>query len=234
MIRPIILSRTDSFLVPLLESMEHNQPGSISQAVVADNGLSAEMRQQWYQPHYVPVPQPFCFSKAVNLAVATTRDTDHLLILNDDTEAATTHYLYRLRQLIEFRPDYGLISCSIEGGAYNKQNIKDNGEWASKDGIIDEPEITLAFIAIVITRPCWNAVGPMDEQFTGYGYEDNDYCLRSRKAGFKTGITRSAIFRHGREGKLHSSSFLKYHGQRKWNELRVDNQIRFNEKWGIK
>ena len=235
MIRPIILSKTDTFIVPLFESMDRHNRGSLGQTIVADNGLSPEVRRAYFQPAYVSVPNPFCFSKAVNLAEGTTRVTDHLMILNDDTEAATTNWLYRLENLIEKQPEYGIISCSIEGGAYNKQNIKSAvGEDVSKTDLIDEPEVTLAFIAVVISRACWNKVGPMDERFTGYGYEDNDYCLRARKAGFKTGITRAVIFKHGRDGQQHSSSFLKYNGTRKWNELRTTNQILFNEKWGIK
>ena len=233
MIRPIILSRTDTFIVPLFESMERNQRGALGGVIVADNGLSPEVKKAYFQPAYVPVPNPFCFSKAVNMADACTRTSDDLMILNDDTEAATTNFLYRLEKLLDDNRDYGIVSCSIEGGAYNKQNIKYNGEDVSKSDIIEEPSVTLAFIAVVISRQCWSAVGPMDERFTGYGYEDNDYCLRARKAGFKTGITRSVIFKHGRDGRAHSSSFLKYNGERKWNELRTQNQILFNEKWGI-
>src|SRR5574338_458224 len=227
MIRPLILSRTDSFLVPLLESMERNEHGSTAAVVVADNGISSDVKAAYFQPKYVTVPQPFCFSRAVNLAAECTRPSDDLLILNDDTEAATSHFLYRLENILNANREYGIVSCSIEGGAYNKQNIKYNGQDMSKSDIIEEPTITLAFIAVVISRQCWAAVGSMDERFTGYGYEDNDYCLRARKAGFKTGITRAVIFKHGREGRAHSSSFLKYNGERKWNELRTHNQILF-------
>lgn len=232
MIRPLVLSRTDSFLKLLLESMEQNERGSTAAVVVADNGLLPETRQEWFQPAYVPVIQPFCFSKAVNLAERATRTSDDLMILNDDTEVVTSNFVHRLNLLLDQHKDYGIISCSIDGGAYNQQNIK-NQEDVSKSDLIDVPNTTLAFIAVLITRACWAAVGPMDERFTGYGYEDDDYCRRARAAGFKTGITRSVIFKHGREGKPHSSSFLKYHGQRQWNELRMKNQLLFNEKWGI-
>lgn len=230
MIRPIILSRTDDFLRPLLESMERNEPGSVASTIVADNGLSPLVRREWFQPIYVPVIQPFCFSKAVNLAERLTRESDAIMIVNDDTEVVTTHWQRRLDLMLDQHRDYGVISCSIEGGAYNQQNIKNQED--PRIDLIDEPTVTLAFIAVVITRACWSAVGPMDERFTGYGFEDNDYCRRARLAGFKTGITRSVIFKHGREGKPHSSSFLKYHGQRAWNEMRMKNQLLYAEKWG--
>jgi GT2 family glycosyltransferase len=43
-------------------------------------------------------------------------------------------------------------------------------------------------------------IGLLDERFTGYGFDDDNYCLRARSAGYHTGITRQLRIKHGSGG----------------------------------
>jgi len=51
--------------------------------------------------------------------------------------------------------------------------------------------------AMLITRPCYEVVGGLDESFFAY-YEEIDYCLRARAAGFKIVVCPSARVAHER------------------------------------
>ena len=68
-----------------------------------------------------------------------------------------------------------------------------------------------------------STIGPLDENFVGYGFEDNDYCIRARRAGWETGITRQVCVKHGsggdqlRRGENWSLSFAKETETRKDN-----------------
>jgi GT2 family glycosyltransferase len=49
--------------------------------------------------------------------------------------------------------------------------------------------------ANLLTRACWEAVGPLAETFFAY-YEEVDYCLRARAAGFRSVVVPAASVRH--------------------------------------
>jgi GT2 family glycosyltransferase len=54
-----------------------------------------------------------------------------------------------------------------------------------------------------------DAVGLLDESFTGYGGDDEDWCLRALAKGFKLGITGKVKVKHGFGDRKYSSSFYR-------------------------
>jgi len=75
-----------------------------------------------------------------------------------------------------------------------------------------------------ISRECWELVGPFDEQFELCGFEDLDYCIRARAAGFSV-VLRKMPFRH-------------LWGKTRWGlpsypEVREQNRKRVEAKHGI-
>jgi len=50
-------------------------------------------------------------------------------------------------------------------------------------------------VAFLVTRTCFDRVGPLAEAFFAY-YEEVDYCLRARAAGFKILVVPAASVRH--------------------------------------
>lgn len=240
MIRAIVPTRTDDYARLLLESMERSEPASARHVTFADNGLSESLRARWWMAEYCSVPSaPFCFAQAINMAVDKSQpDTCDLLILNDDTEIVTDYWKTRAEHLLGSPAvvDFGMISLSIEGGVGNpQQQLNPVDKLLAPEARLRcfETDKTVAFIAVLIRRAAWNKVGPMDERFVGYGFEDDDYCRRMRNAGWKVGITPRLVVRHGRDGRPHSSSFIRYCGQRKWQEMFQENQARYFEKWGV-
>jgi GT2 family glycosyltransferase len=50
-------------------------------------------------------------------------------------------------------------------------------------------------VAFLVTRACFERVGPLAETFFAY-YEEVDYCLRVRAAGFRVLVVPAAVVRH--------------------------------------
>lgn len=232
MISVVIPSRTAEYLQVLFESMESSQPCSAVNCIVADNGLGSGFHVRWPQALYVQVPAlPFCFSQAVNWGVYNVKpDTSDLLILNDDTEIVTQGWLGRLIALLaepQFA-EFGLISCAVEGGVGNSDQKAVSSPEQDK---MTQTYRTLAFVAMLIRRKAWDDIGLMDERFKGYGFEDDDYCRRAVEKGWKLGVTQRVVVKHGKGGLMHSSSYLRYFGQRKWNEMSAEAAAEYKEKW---
>ena len=60
----------------------------------------------------------------------------------------------------------------------------------------------VCFVCVYIPRATLNTVGLLDEDYTAYGSEDDDYCYRCRKAGLRIGIFDGCFVNHA---KLHST-----------------------------
>lgn len=239
MIRAIIPSRTDAYAQLLLESMEKSERYSSQHVTFADNGLSVAFAERWYEAIYAPTPStPFCFSQAINGAIGASPAGCDLLVLNDDAEIVTDYWKTRSERLLAspVTQDFGIISLSIDGeGVGNpQQRLRDIDRMLEPEARLRvvETDRTVAFVGVLIRRKAWDAVGLLDERFVGYGFEDDDYCRRMRAAGFLVGITSRVVIKHGRDGRPHSSSFIRYNGQRRWQEMFSENQRRYYEKWG--
>jgi hypothetical protein len=218
-----------------IESLEASQPGCAAQIIVADNGISEPLRRYWQTKgvNFVQTPSsPFIFSQAINMCAAIMGEGQDLLVLNDDTEmitprwhdvAVTTLARIQLRR-------YGLLSFSIS----QKENVGNHDQALDKNlspnGGVKESMKTICFIAALIRRTTWDKVGPMDERFVGYGFEDNDYNARVWNAGDRVGIISAVVVKHGKPQYPFSSSFARYNSMEKLSEMFGSNEKLMREK----
>jgi hypothetical protein len=155
----------------------------------------------------VPGVEPFVFARNANLGLkAAGSDTDVLLI-NDDCQLLMPT-LGGLAVVAAAHPP-GLLSPQIRGGVGNPQQREQPGrDWY-------EARDYLCFVAIYLPAAVRSTVGPLDEQFIGYGGDDRDYSYRARKAGFTLGITADVVVHHGADGLPWSASF---HREMTWQQ----------------
>jgi GT2 family glycosyltransferase len=66
----------------------------------------------------------------------------------------------------------------------------------------------VCFVCVFVPRRTLEAVGLLDEQFVGYGCDDDDYCLRVRKAGLKIGIFDGCFVDHSTLKSTYRGRFL--------------------------
>lgn len=175
--------------------------------------------------------KPFIFSRNVNLGIRaafadhkscwndwTYPPSDGVVILNDDALLQTPGGFSLLARAAEEHPEYGLISSSCNNVGNLNQRPKGIG------GLRDEPRM-VCFVAVYIPRRTIEAVGLLDEQFTGYGFDDDDYCYRVRRAGLKIGIHDGCFVDHA---SLKSS----FRGNPAAPASLVDGRAIFVAKWG--
>ncbi|MGD8777575.1 MAG: glycosyltransferase [Ignavibacteria bacterium] len=84
----------------------------------------------------------------------------------------------------------------------------------------------VAFLCTLIKKEVIDKIGGLDERFSPGNYEDDDYCLRSQVAGYKTVVCKDVFIHH-----FGSRSF-KANGNDKYDSLLNINRQKFIDKWG--
>lgn len=148
-----------------------------------------------------------------------------IVLLNQDTQLSPA-WLAAVQMAIT-PPDVGIVGCKIyyedgvtiqHAGAWVEWPLGivhhygvgevDTGQW-DKPGPVE----IVTFAAVAIRRKVVEAVGSFDPGFgLGY-YEDVDYCLRARKAGFQILYTPRATLRHQESSSLKGSERIQYQYQ---------------------
>lgn len=223
MISVLVPSFRDEALVRLLNNMEHREAGSTSLVIVLDNGLDPKTLQAWPKVKSIQVPSdPFVFSQAFNRGVDASPAWCDIVSLCDDVEILTDHWATALTtRCNNWPPEYGILSCveTTTGAAY--------GRVPDPDEVVELPDVALG-PGIVIPRPILDEIGPWDESFVGYGFEDFDYGVRLLHAGYLLGITGSVMLDNASQ----ASAWVKRLGSYEAVVAKADESFqRFHEKW---
>lgn len=240
----IIPSKNAANLVPCVEAvraMERNV-----RIIVVDDGLDLSAADARSEDHCwlcdmdptlrVPGEKPFNFSRNVNLGIKAASDLidvtslgepvlkfamgrggDDVVILGDDGLLQSRGGFLRLQKVARDYPEYGLIAATCN-------NVGNPNQRPQGIGLRDDPRM-VCFICVLIPRRTIDLVGLLDEEFTGYGFEDDSYCLRVRRAGLKIGIHDGCYVDHG----TLKSTFRSGQYPR---ELYERNAEIFRQKWG--
>lgn len=135
--------------------------------------------------------KPFVFARNVNIGIksaAVLHQPEGYILLNDDALVTTPRGFTKLGEEADARPDYGVI-----GAVTN--NAGNPNQYSQGSGFRDEPRV-VCFVCVLITAAALTHVGPLDESFTAYGWEDNDFCRRALGSGFKLGISENCFVDH--------------------------------------
>ena len=140
---------------------------------------------------------------------------DHVVLLNSDT-IVTAGWLDRLIDCIESSPDIGVVGPLSNTASWQSiPEIEFQGDWATNilpEGVsIEEMGRLVAYYSarlypaipflngfcLLIRRQILEEIGYFDEENFGAGYgEENDYALRTRKAGWKLALADNAYIYH--------------------------------------
>ncbi len=156
-----------------------------------------------------------------------------VLLLNNDT-LATTGWLGRMLRALHSDTRIGLVGpCSncVSGeqqvpAGYTDLAELDGFAWdwgKARQGVLEDTNRLVGF-CLLIRREVMDRVGLMDERFGTGCFEDDDYCLRVIKAGYRAVIARESFVHHF-GGRTFAGSGVDLAG------LMRRNQQVFNDKW---
>lgn len=214
----VILSARASNLVPCVQSVLECEPdlppGNI---IVVDDGARAEAEPLLPQVSWITGAKPFIFARNANIGIG--EAASDVILLNDDARLVTERGFTRLVEEARSHPNLGVCSAGICGAVGNPRQL------ASGRGEFRDEARALAFVCVYIPRSVFESIGPLDERFTGYGFDDNDYCARALAAGLRLGIWDGCIVDH--TGELPST----FRTRPDLAKLFEQNRRLFAEKW---
>jgi hypothetical protein len=221
----VILSSRASNLVACVQSVLANEPDlPPERIVVVDDGARQEAEPLLPGVRWLAGLSPFVFARNANLGIQAA-DTD-VILLNDDARLETPGGFTTLVGQVSRQERPGICSAAVRGMVGNPRQLAVAGPPTGPDGRPEfriEP-VTLAFVCVCIPRSVYANLGPLDERFCGYGFEDNDYCARALQAGLDLTIWDGCVVEHG-------SLPPTYRGRPDWRSLSNQSQALYVEKW---
>jgi len=149
--------------------------------------------------------EPFIYARNANLGIQIA-GRDDVLLVNDDVQIQSP-IIDTLRQISHDYPNIGVLSPQIIGDGIN--NLQAMARFPLRQTLTLSSSPLLPFVWVYLPRRILDAVGLLDESFTGYGGDDEDWCLRALAKGFKLGITGKVKVKHGFGDRKYSSSFYR-------------------------
>jgi len=228
--------------VPCLDSIFKHADNEDYEVIVVDNN-SHDGTQSYLTELAGREPRLRCVLNPVNRGFAGGNNDGIraasgtiLVLLNNDTQVSEG-WLAGLRASLREDGTIGLVG-PVSNAVGNEQKIFTSG--VTPAGILAEGAAwvrhsrgdafeteRLGFFCVALRRETADTVGLLDEAFDLGFYEDDDYCLRVRKAGYRL-VCREDVFVYHRG----SSSFGKAPG--KTRELLKKNRRLLERKFGIR
>lgn len=213
----IIPNRFYDIIQPLIRSLRIYEQELSKVVIIADGHDCA------YGYKMIKTEGDFVYSKAINLGIKAA-GLDDVILLNDDVRLTEFDTFKILQKMAYSKPRIGILSPLVDGGCGNVWMKVDRTDlWESNTlgihfckGLRGPDRVT--FSCVYIKRALINKIGLMDEKFTGYGFDDADFCIRTVQTNWEIAITNRTKIQHGEGG----SDFIR---GKNWNSSFMRNRI---------
>jgi GT2 family glycosyltransferase len=175
------------------------------------------------------------FVRGNNIALRQCPPECDVILLNNDTEILQPDWIERLQQTAHAAPENGIVGCRLRrpsgmlqhAGAYMPptfwgQQIGGNEEDINQFNTDREVE-SVVFACAYIKRELLDRIGLLDEEYTSY-FEDTDYCMKAREAGFHTLCCGSVTLLH------HENTSITANGSN-FTEVFEKSRAVFSKRW---
>lgn len=202
--------------------------------IVVDNGSQDDSLEycRYEQVRLISVPFNCGFPAACNMGMRVASG-DAIMLLNNDV-VVTPNWLSNMMRCLYSVEDVGIVGpvtnyvsgiqkvdspYNTPQGAAIAPNVPDSGKWQDVSRLVG--------FCFMFKREVMQRIGLLDEIFTPGHYEDDDFCYRTRLAGYRLLISGDTfVFHHG------SASFEK-EGEERLKALIQTNYEKFIHKWGF-
>jgi len=208
--------------------------------ILVDNGSTdgvAEFFDSVPGARVVHLPENRGFAAGVNAGLA--HAEGHVVLLNSDT-IVTPAWLDRLERPLHEAGDVGMVgpvSNCVSGAQQIPTPPLDSPDsiaafamqWASAHAGETEPAARLVGFCVLIRDRVLETLGPLDERFGIGNYEDDDYCIRVSRAGYRLVVARDCFIFHFGSRTFAGMGF----DTAQWNALMERNRTAFLRKWTV-
>lgn len=177
----VVPSKNEANLRQCIQSLRQHEPDV--QVVVVDDFPEGKRPANLDHVQWCAGVKPFVFARNVNLGIQMC-DGD-VVLLNDDAQLKTPQGLSKMQQALEENKNFGLLGSSR---LPNPRHHLYQRTLNNPVNAVGETPLMVPFFCALIPRRTIEAAGLLDERFVGYGYDDDDYCLRVRRAGMQIGV----------------------------------------------
>jgi GT2 family glycosyltransferase len=217
--RVVIPSARASNLIPCVHALLACEPLLPPEnIIVVDDGARCSAEANLPPVKWITGVSPFIFARNANLGISAAQ-TD-VILLNDDARLITPNGFSMLAAEMARHPEVGVCSAGIRGAVGNPRQI------ATPNRYLRYESRGIAFVCVYLPWRTYAHLGAFDERFIGYGFEDNDYCARILRAGWKIAIWAGCVVDHS--GELPST----FRTRPDLNTLFEQNRRLYQSKWG--
>jgi len=217
-------------------------PGTYDIIVVDNASTDGSLAYLRAQPdvHLIENRENRGFPAACNQGMAAAAAESDLLLLNSDT-IVTPHWLENLQRALRSDAAVGAVSCVTNQCSHFQQipvqyedidaMIRFASSFNRSQPELWQPWQTLVGFCLLIRRAAYERIGGLDEAFSPGNYEDDDYCLRLRDAGYTLLLCQDTFIHH-----FGSASFRKDEDPRRRaaKEARYAELLARNERYLLK
>jgi GT2 family glycosyltransferase len=225
----VVNYRTAAATISAVRSIQDTN--AVQEVIVVDNGSDdgsfERLQVQVAGATLTRLPRNAGFSGGVNagIAIALQRGADAVLLLNSDAiiESGTISGLIAaiaetaqiagplLVDPSSRRIESAGVTYSLSTGRISHR--RHPGDVARATPVGMTPVSAVSGAAMLIRRDVFEQIGLFAEAYF-YGFEDLDFCLRARAAGFRTVCVGSAVVEHAGQGSIGRSSRRLYFAAR--------------------
>ena len=188
-----------------------------------DDVCGGRLRVVWYE-------RPFNFATALNIGAARASG-DYILLLNDDVELITADFLGTMLGIAE-QPDVGVVGCKLlyadgtvqhAGHVYSGEPMHAFLGWSADEPgphgllLVDREVSGVTAACALVRADVYDEVGGFSGHFP-MNYNDVDFCLKVRRAGYRIVYTPHAVLYH-------------FESKSRRNAVTPDDHRRIRERW---
>ena len=244
----IILSyNTKAYTQMCIQSIRKFTPPGTYEIIIVDNA-STDGSLPWLlaQPdiRLIANEKNAGFPKGCNQGLRIAAGDD-LLLLNSDT-IVTPRWLEQLLTALHSAQDIGAVSCMTNNSTFQHKldttytSIPEAIQFSENYNHSDPSRWCKAYelkgFCFLFRRKVYEQVGLLDEMFTPGNYEDDDYSLRIRMAGWKLLVCKDTFIHHfGGVSffRKETSDAMRAEKLREYNALLDRNRHYFLKKWNL-
>lgn len=167
--------------------------------------------------------RPFSTAQNLNLALKAFGYPD-VFILCDDVEILRGSIGDLSDEDVGCTEGVGVLSAMVEEGSCRDIQRYDGKDHLRRSGGLNLHTMP-ATIAAYIPSGAWKKIGHFDEAFSGYGFEDTDFCFRAQKAGLFVGASDACIVAH--------TGTSVFRSRPDYEPLYQKSREIFMKKWGV-